>query len=40
MLSSTLVDDWGLEPLKPAHRNNLMEFMDDRHGQTSMVVIG
>ena len=34
-----VIDDWGLEPLKPAHRNNLMEIMDDRHGQTSTVVI-
>jgi DNA replication protein DnaC len=34
-----LIDDWGLEPLKPAHRNDLMEIMDDRHGQTSTVVI-
>ncbi len=34
-----IVDDWGLEPLKPAHRNDLMEIMDDRHGQTSTVVI-
>ena len=30
-----IIDDWGLEPLKPAHRNDLMEIMDDRHGQTS-----
>lgn len=34
-----VVDDWGLEPLKPAHRNDLMEIMDDRHGHTSTVVI-
>jgi DNA replication protein DnaC len=33
------IDDWGLEPLKPAHRNDLMEIMDDRHGQTSTLVI-
>jgi len=33
------IDDWGLEPLKPAHRNDLMEIMDDRHGHTSTVVI-
>ncbi|MBY4679144.1 ATP-binding protein, partial [Marinobacterium arenosum] len=25
-----MIDDWGLEPLKPAHRNDLMEIMDDR----------
>ncbi len=34
-----IIDDWGLEPLKPAHRNDLMEIMDDRHGYTSTVVI-
>jgi DNA replication protein DnaC len=34
-----ILDDWGLEPLKPAHRNDLMEIMDDRHGQTSTLVI-
>ena len=39
MLSSTLLDDWGLETLKPAHRNDLMEIMDDRHGHTSTAVI-
>ncbi len=33
------IDDWGLEPLKPAHRNDLMEIMDDRHGHTSTAVI-
>jgi DNA replication protein DnaC len=39
MLRSTLVDDWGLEPLKPAQRNDLLEIMDDRHGHTSTLVI-
>ena len=34
-----IIDDWGLEPLKPAHRNDLMEIMDDRHGATSTMVI-
>ena len=34
-----VIDDWGLEPLKPAHRGDLMEIMDDRHGQTSTLVI-
>ena len=34
-----IIDDWGLEALKPAHRNDLMEIMDDRHGHTSTVVI-
>jgi len=34
-----IIDDWGLEMLKPAQRNDLMEIMDDRHGDTSTVVI-
>ena len=34
-----IIDDWGLEPLTAAHRNDLMEIMDDRYGQTSTGVI-
>ena len=34
-----IIDDWGLEALKPAHRNDLMEIMDDRHGASSTMVI-
>ena len=34
-----VIDDWGLEPLSAAHRNDLMEIMDDRHGNRSTVVI-
>jgi DNA replication protein DnaC len=34
-----IIDDWGLEPLKPAQRNDLMEIMDDRHGHTSTVMV-
>lgn len=34
-----IIDDWGLETLKPAQRNDLMEIMDDRHGDTSTLVI-
>ncbi len=34
-----LIDDWGLEPLTAAQRNDLMEIMDDRHGATSTVMI-
>ena len=33
------IDDWGLEHLKPAHRNDLMEIMDDRHGHTATLVL-
>lgn len=34
-----IVDDWGLEPFTAAQRNDLMEIMDDRHGNTSMIII-
>lgn len=34
-----LIDDWGLETLTAAHRHDLMEIMDDRHGQASTIVI-
>ena len=34
-----IIDDWGLEPLKAAHRNDLMEIMDDRHGCSSTLLI-
>jgi DNA replication protein DnaC len=34
-----IVDDWGLEPLEPAQRNDLMEIMDDRHGYNSTLMI-
>ena len=34
-----LIDDWGLDALTAAQRNDLMEIMDDRHGATSTVMI-
>jgi len=34
-----ILDDWGLEVLKPSHRNDLMEIMDDRHGSASTLMI-
>jgi len=34
-----MIDDWGLEALTAAQRNDLMEIMDDRHGATSTVMI-
>lgn len=34
-----LIDDWGLEKMAPAHRNDLLEIMDDRHDHASTVVI-
>ena len=38
-LSLLIIDDWGLEPLQPAQRHDLLEIMDDRHGQTSTLLI-
>lgn len=38
-LDMLILDDWGLEPLKAAHRNDLMEIMDDRNGASSTVII-
>ena len=34
-----VLDDWGLEPLQPAHRHDLLEILDDRHNATSTIVI-
>jgi DNA replication protein DnaC len=34
-----IIDDWGLEPLSAAHRNDLMEIMDDRYGNKSTLMI-
>ena len=34
-----LLDDWGLEKLTTAHRHDLLEIMDDRHGTSSTVMI-
>ncbi len=34
-----ILDDWGLEPLKAAQRNDLMEIMDDRHESSSTVMV-
>jgi DNA replication protein DnaC len=33
------LDDWGLEALRPAHRHDLLEIFDDRHNQSSTIVI-
>jgi DNA replication protein DnaC len=34
-----ILDDWGLEPLKAAQRNDLMEIMDDRNNHSSTIII-
>ena len=38
-LDCLIIDDWGLEPLKAAQRNDLMEIMDDRHECSSTIMI-
>lgn len=38
-LDLLILDDWGLEPLTTAQRNDLMEIMDDRHGTASVAII-
>jgi len=38
-LDLLIIDDWGLEPLNAAQRNDLMEIMDDRHASASTLMI-
>lgn len=38
-LDLLILDDWGLEPLQAAQRNDLMEIMDDRHDSASTLII-
>lgn len=38
-LDLLILDDWGLEPLTAAQRNDVMEIMDDRHGSSSTSII-
>ncbi len=38
MLSSTLLDDWGLEKMTLSQRNDLLEIMEDRHGLKSTLI--
>lgn len=38
-LDCLILDDWGLEPLEAAQRNDLMEIMDDRHGAVSTMIL-
>ncbi|HEB63742.1 MAG TPA: ATP-binding protein, partial [Gammaproteobacteria bacterium] len=38
-LDCLILDDWGLEPLQAAQRNDLMEIMDDRHGTGSTMIL-
>ena len=38
MLSSTLLDDWGLAKLDAPARRDLLELLDDRHDQRSTIL--
>ncbi len=38
MLSSTLLDDWGLAPIEPARGRDLLEILDDRSGRRPVIV--
>ena len=38
-LDLLIIDDWGLEPLNSATRNDLMEIMDDRYQQSAIIMI-
>ncbi|MEY3629147.1 MAG: hypothetical protein RLY91_913 [Pseudomonadota bacterium] len=33
-----LLDDWGLAPMTPEARHDLLEIIDDRHGCKSTIV--
>jgi DNA replication protein DnaC len=33
-----ILDDWGLAPLAPDQRRDLLEILDDRHGRKSTLV--
>ena len=38
-LDCLMIDDWGLESLKAAQRNDMMEIMDDRHESASTMMM-
>ena len=33
-----IIDDWGLDTLSQSQRNDLLEIMEDRHGNKSTIV--
>ncbi|WP_409411142.1 ATP-binding protein [Bradyrhizobium sp. CIR3A] len=33
-----ILDDWGLEPLDPGARHDLLEILEDRYGHRSTIV--
>jgi DNA replication protein DnaC len=37
-LSSTWLDDWGLEPLTAEQRHDLLEIVEDRYGRGATLI--
>lgn len=35
-----ILDDWGLAPLAPQERHDLLEVIEDRHGERSTIIAG
>lgn len=33
-----VIDDWGLTPLKDSHRRDILEILEDRHGNASTII--
>lgn len=33
-----ILDDWGMEPLNPQQRSDLLDIIDARHGRTSTLI--
>jgi DNA replication protein DnaC len=40
MFCTTLLDDWGLEPLGRQARHDLLEILEDRYGRASTIMTG
>ena len=38
MFSSTLLDDWGPEPLGADQRRDLLEIVEERYGRKSLLI--
>ncbi len=38
MLSATLLDDWGPEPLSPVEARDLLEIVEDRYDNGSLII--
>jgi DNA replication protein DnaC len=36
--SHRIIDDWGLEPLGPEQRHDMLEIVEDRYGRGAMLI--